>query len=423
MSTPKSLVCPYCFKSMTPREIEFRCTNESDNCIKHVDPNLSEFLRKKTEPMGRTFRPVSTDSKGRVVEFAECPDCRTTTTAKICPHCHNDLPRTFGECETFIISVVGVKESGKSHFISVLIDSLVNTLGPNMDCDVQPINDATLERYRQNFYDPVFKHKETIHATRSAQTDIQVKMPLVYTMTFLKPKTFLNTTPILNLIFGKEPKPRKIVTLALYDAAGEDLNSQSVMQREYKYLFNSAGIILLADPLQFAKVRENYPEELLPNENTNIMDLVSRLTNMIRETKHITMQKKIDTPIAVTISKSDAITSFLSPSSVILHTAAANESDLDESIRHSIHDEVVTLLEDWTSRALPLHFTANYKTVSYFASSAIGTNPHGREDIADIRPHRIGDPLLWLMEKNKIITPNSGMNKVKKLTKEHIKRT
>lgn len=401
----QSLICPYCFSSFAPQEIEFRCTNE-DGCPVHEDQVLAKFLRTRTELKGKTFRPAGAEKQRRIMETVACPSCQTRTSNKICPHCHNDLPRFFGESETVMISVVGVKESGKSHFLSVLIDRLMNKIGPNLNCNVQAINDAILERYRQNFYDPVFKRKETIHATRSTQSDIQVKMPLVYTLTFMRKPTFLNTTPGLNLVFGSEPKPRKIVMLAFYDAAGEDLNSQNVMKREYKYLYNSSGIILLVDPLQFAKVRELYPDEQLPNVNPDIMDLVTRLTNLIRDTQQVSTKTRIKTPVAVTLSKSDMITTFLSPSSILLHAAGGEETGLDEAIRKSISDEVTALLADWTSRALPLHFAANFRKVSYFAASAIGTNPHGRPDIADIRPHRVDDPLLWLLAMNKVIPMN-----------------
>lgn len=60
----------------------------------------------------------------------------------------------------------------------------MNEIGSAFNCSLSAVNDATINRYRNDFYNPVFKRNELIRVTRSAKTDSSVKQPLIYNLTF-----------------------------------------------------------------------------------------------------------------------------------------------------------------------------------------------------------------------------------------------
>ena len=60
------------------------------------------------------------------------------------------------------------------------------------------------------------------------------------------------------------------------------------------------------------------------------------------------------------------------------------------------------LLTEWDASALDRHLQQNYENYRYFAVSALGAQPdYSRSQVAagGVRPHRVQDPVLWLMSK------------------------
>jgi hypothetical protein len=63
------------------------------------------------------------------------------------------------------------------------------------------------------------------------------------------------------------------------------------------------------------------------------------------------------------------------------------------------------MLSDWGGWDFPQQLSLNYKKYAYFGLSALGKTPKG-QSIDVIRPHRIEDPLLWLLSFHNIIPRN-----------------
>ena len=63
------------------------------------------------------------------------------------------------------------------------------------------------------------------------------------------------------------------------------------------------------------------------------------------------------------------------------------------------------MLQIWNAGAFTSQLETNYTTYSYFTVSALGLNNNPTENgkIQRPRPHRIEDPLLWLLYKNGVI--------------------
>ena len=176
----------------------------------------------------------------------------------------------------------------------------------------------------------------------------------------------------------------------------------------YNRLFsNASGILLIIDPLSFMKALDKV--ELKTGLDRSIVgncdDILSVFTEGIRKAINSERYKKIEIPIAVVLSKYDIFDSLVPEDYIVkLPSPHCKLSGFDDNDRRTVNDEIASLLDSWGARSFTSQLENNYKTYSYFAVSALGldNNPSSRRfDIP--HPHRIEDPILWLMKENGII--------------------
>ncbi|WP_222429928.1 hypothetical protein [Paenibacillus cremeus] len=325
-----------------------------------------------------------------------CPTCHKETSRRICPECSAELPYTWGQQKEHVISIIGAKESGKSHYIAVLLDKIMKQMSLNFKCSLQALNDETIHRYREDFYNPIYKRKETLNVTLSGRTNDMVKKPLLYNLSF----------------YGKDFWGRKkissVITLAFFDTAGEDLNNEDTMSTVNKYIYNSSGIILLLDPLQFTDVREYLKRgSSIPQQNTDPYEILTRTINIIHKGQDIPAQKLIDIPLAVTLSKLDALNNadiMFDESSVVKHPSPhIAKGSLQEKEFPLIYQEIRTFLTNFGGSNFVSLAESKFQKHSFFGISALGKSPQGTNKIDVVNPHRVEDPFLWLLSKNKIL--------------------
>jgi hypothetical protein len=310
---------------------------------------------------------------------------------RICPACHSELPYTIGDYKDLIIAVIGGKEAGKSHYISVLIQQIMNEVGQSFDSSLQPLDDDTIRRYSEDFYKPIYLKHETIGVTVSGRANAAVKVPLIYTLSFMGKGIF------------RQKKIRDVATIVFFDTAGEDLNAEKTMITENKYIYNSSGIIILLDPLQLPNVRSQLPSNTpLPQENTELTDIISRTAKLIRNAKKMKPKQFIDIPVALAFSKMDAVKPLLGPDSS-LNYPGEHLHRFDMGDFEAINSEMETLVSKWSGDKLPQQLRLNFKNYAFFGLSALGCNPHGTQKIPKVRPLRVEDPFLWLLWQHKLI--------------------
>ena len=107
---------------------------------------LTPLIAAEGEPVGKALEPG-----GAFVRSVRCPSCKHQTTKRLCPHCHMELPHTTGDLRNYIFALIGAKDSGKSHYLAVLITQIRKHLGPDLDLLLEPINDYTIRRFREQF--------------------------------------------------------------------------------------------------------------------------------------------------------------------------------------------------------------------------------------------------------------------------------
>lgn len=378
-------VCPFCFDPFRLKNTPFRCSSPPSQCAPATD-RVYEEKWKVRAPLGKVL-----ESTGTLTGKQRCSDCKQVTLKRLCPNCHSDLPRTMGKYENLIISVIGAKAAGKSHYIAMLVSQILNHVGPNMNLLLEPLSDHTIRRYREDFHDPIFKRKHALEATRSALTDTNVKFPLVYSLA-RSGKGFLGRSRI-----------RKVVTLAFFDTAGEDLNDQDVMSTVNKYIYWSDGIILLLDPLQLDTVRDRLQATCpLPAQNTEADEIVQRTINLILAGRKLPQGAIIDIPLAVAFSKFDAVLPLVDQQ-FQLRAQADHSGDFDMADFNAINAEMQALVSQWNGQPLIHQVTKRFKKYAFFGLTSLGCSPNADNTIPRVMPRRVEDPFLWLLYQHKLI--------------------
>ncbi|MDR1165048.1 MAG: hypothetical protein LBO66_04090 [Deltaproteobacteria bacterium] len=385
----KKILCPFCFNVVYLNQTPFRCVSHAKLCAPVPDQVLIDIWN-DNRPTGQViFRK---DAKFNI-NSTVCPKCNQITTNRLCPYCHSSLPYAIGDFNNYIFSLVGAKESGKSHYLSTLIKTLKEGVSENLNFNFSASNDETVKRYNDDFFKPIFREKQTIAPTASVLA--QKNQPLVYNL-LLNGKT----------IFGGE-KIKKGASLVFFDTAGEDLNDSNIMATLNKYIYLSDGIIFLIDPLQITDVRnkllaKHVDPSILPNQNTPTIDVIEKITNLIQRGRLLRSTSKISIPIAVAFTKFDALSPLIDNQFQITKKPK-HLHGFDITDFNSINSEMIGLLKNWNCHDILNHITVRYKYYGFFGLSALGNSPILNKIVNAIKPHRVEDPILWLMHKNRLI--------------------
>ena len=133
-------------------------------------------------------------------------------------------------------------------------------------------------------------------------------------------------------------------------------------------------------------------------------DIIVRVARLIRTYRMIRQQDKIDLPVAITFSKLDAIKEILPTNLTILEESPhVKEGKYIKEDMLRIQEEIHGLLYEWKEEELLSQLNMNYKTYALFAVSALGNTPDELGHIMYPIPHRIEDPLLWILYNLRII--------------------
>ncbi len=403
--------CPYCFTEHDFSEVEFRCVNNFCEA-KEQDEQYAKYLGMKKESMPMTnaaFKSTANLPKlfrsHYMPMWENCPHCGTKSSVRICPNCHNELPEGLQDNEDMIIAIVGSRDTGKTHFISVLINELQKRICPTVfNGTFNPMNDAVYHHYRDNFYNKVYVDKELMDLTKTGNQrgESVVRKPLIYEM-----------------MIPLDEKGRRVrkFTFVFYDTAGEDLKNESVMKTVNRYICKASGIIFLLDPLQIMELRLNMDEDAIRSSSSIRADeiepqemVLQRIANMIREEKGMKKTQKINVPTAIAFSKFDVLKTLFPKGSIVLEPSSyLREGELDKTEWFTVNSEIEAMLKECGAAGFAKNVELMFKKFTYCTVSALGQQPvvaksGGPKKLASIpRPHRVEDPFLWLLKENGVI--------------------
>lgn len=393
--------CPYCFEQFHLSQAPRRLTRPGS--ATEPDEQVGRYLAVPPPDLGKVVHPDRDRAWQRLlarVVVEEDGDSR-----KICPHCHMFLPTKTanGELTSEVIAIIGARSSGKSNYLGVLLNLLerryMNEVGFVMfDQDsfslqeMKPISSRKLyrERYYARLYDPA--QPRAIDQTRSARQNPDLRIPLIYRLQFPKQPRHYLTRPLGSVC---------AMDLALFDAAGEDMDDQALLSQFYRFILRATGIIFLLDPFQYPGIRQRVPAELrqrLPRIDTDPSEIVARVINLFEERGGVRSGQKIAVPVAFALSKSDMLRPMLHAGSGVLKDSVHRGGfDLEDCQR--VSNEVMECVKRWDSPQLVDLARGHFARFCFFAVSALGGLPDEQFRLRSLSPLRVADPLLWLLHE------------------------
>lgn len=377
--------CPFCFSKIDSSNLAYQCTERGEvACIKLVNAQSTQLT-------GRALLtgPTFTASPGRT---ALCPQCGGEAKRRACPRCHSSLPIDFADSSSPLIGLAGSKGSGKTVLLTVLVKQLREVTARRFSAEIRIAADNPDGHLDLNDY----------YASREVPLFKQGLLPL-------------STAPLAQRRYaapvvlrwrqetgGRTGGSLRSSILSLIDSAGEDMGTMTSIDT-LGYLSACESLIVTIDPftLPGARAQINLPPEARTVDDEATIDALGNVTTFLHNAHKITRNRKIKTPVAIVFTKMDAFYPALDAGNPITSPTPATAA-YDESDGQIVHENMRALLREWGGDLLDRLLRANYEEYRYFAVSALGAEPdytHGQLVPGGVRPHRIEDPLLWLLSK------------------------
>ena len=372
-------ICPHCMRRLKLKNLRFFCVPDEDH--RH-EVSLSFVDRFKNRlPVCR--KPF-------------CSDNGLTIREASCRYCGEIIPPQFLFHDKFLsFCAVGVAGAGKSSYLTTLIHELKYSGLPWV---LQAMDVETTQRAQSNEQN-VYEERHCLKGTEAG----------------VSPK------PQLWTILDNSVKSDKIPTYALtiYDGAGEDcehIDYTPLDSKISRYISGARMLLIMFDPLLLASVRGEIPFETLnasmaterqTSAPANMVSMVNSLANYIRRNSNIPPGKRIDSRAAVVITKLDAlhemINGFSSGSTILKESPHVSNRAFVESDSKMVDLEI----RDWLTRQGETAFLgaidANFQSVRVFGVSSFGRPPDLHQRLAKVHPHRVLDPLMWMLAGEGVI--------------------
>lgn len=368
MKNMAKFTCPFCIREYDKSKVLYVC------------PDCGE-----TTTPGRFERePIKCKGSG----------CGGLATIRKCPSCGQAIPKMALETPNLPFSIVGVSNSGKTNYITVMLHELGKSSGLRLALGHQ--TKETLDHQNENYHRIYEEH------TRPESTQSGENMPQIWFIKNLQKKR------------GSEVPT---YTFTIFDGAGEDHeNNLDPSSTVCRYINASKAIILAIDPLVLSKIRRGgmVDHDVMVNslggyegETKNAEDVINSVASYIKAARGIKATKVLDIPVAVVLTKFDTILNHkaFGPQALIRNKSltvrngrvdTTEISQVDEEIRNWLYE----IGEGAFIDALDSHFKEYY----FFGVSSYGNPPKNAYTLSDeIAPHRVLDPILWLFKKAKFI--------------------
>lgn len=360
----KSFICPYCLQKHTEADCFYRCT--ASTCRFNVP--LDEYHRIPIKSLAICQKKC--DQRF----LAICPDPETQG-SKVIPSRAMD--------QAMSLALLGERNSGKSNYIAVLVNEIKKKMSYTFNCSLMPCDDTTDARYKQFFYDPLFKGFRPLDSTSSGRQD-----PLLFTMDFYRH----------GLMGGRRIDS---LLLPLYDTAGENMASEEKITKNVNYIKNAGGIILLLDPFEIEEIAEQLRANGIESPRTAVSmeEILNRIQILLQGND---TQKVIETPIAIVLTKLDLLndyTSLVPPDSILRaesgHLAKECFSQKEFDAVNTAVKELLQSSQDSVSNLFQK--LKAFKNAGFFAVSSFGCDPMVGDLRKNLKPQRVLDPILWLL--------------------------
>src|SRR5947207_1719448 len=386
------ITCPFCFEKFNPQNVHFRCINPL--CSGTAED--TKYANARAIPARRDghvfgIEKASNAKTSGTARSADCPVCYKASDTRLCPECHFELSHDIGQIPQRVIAVVGGALTGKSHYIAAVISALRNEVGEKLKLAVRLLGDESQVRWEQDFYRPLFERKIKLSVTQPGLVDARVKVPLA-----------LRFTSYGGLV-------KQIFNVSIFDSSGEDMTrTRTLTAQAGGSLAHADGVIFMIDPLQLDTVCQQlnitpprsdpqaHPERILER----LIELFER-RHGFHPLSRFGVGNKIDVPIAIALSKIDALSSLIDPCSP-LNIAGEHHSALNLTDAQSVSTEVSRYLRKWIGTNFCNNIETSFSNFQYFGVSSLGHQPDAQHPVVT-NPLRVEDPFLWLLYKTNLV--------------------
>lgn len=388
----KSAPCPYCYAMIDPSKPSYRCSGIPAPGLNQCQPREDDrrvTLLDDARPVRQSFTPGGDKSAdGRPL----CPDCKGPTGTRVCVNCHSVLPTDFTATSP-LFGMIGVRGSGKTVMLTVLCKELQTSVARRFDAVIDAVGDSpllkVLETKRQEFDSGSASLPGQTATAKAATRD-----PAVFSLE-LSAKNAIGITRPVATVFS------------FLDTAGESLGTAD-STRDVHYLAATSGVVLLLNPFAFeANKTKGVQRGVNPEDlETQPRTVLRNITEVLRESEHLKPTKKIKKPIAVVLAMIDAFFDEVGPDSP-MRRPSPHEPWFDEPESEEVHEYVAGLIAKWGGDDILRHLDQNYENYRFFVSSALGSEPDYRMRTTSsrgIQPHRVAEPLLWMMAQRGLVT-------------------
>lgn len=306
-----------------------------------------------------------------------------------CPVCKKLVHKIIGK--NYIISIVGSRDSGKSHYIGVLLHEFMNSIAEGMNWRVIP------EENTRRLYDVNFSK---IYSTKQVLSLTEKNIDGYY-------------EPYIFYVFDGKGKN---FTVTFFDTAGEDFESDDLLENSAKHAFHACGIIFLIDPLKIEKIESMLNEDIIKHSSSVSSSrafkndvILSILSIGFRNHYHIKEKHKINIPMAILIPKIDVIFSdFPDHYALRFKSSHLRNNGFFSGENKRVNVEVkkwLSMIHDSEVDSFLSQLDINYNNFSFFGASSLGINnsPDKNGIFSLPVPHRIEDPFLWILKENGVI--------------------
>ena len=294
--------CPICWKTFSQGEVMNIASHEDLLGDSLLGGHAKQrFVAKRFNELGQAL-----DERGVVsVELA-------------CPHCRGRLPTSFLSQDHLILSVVGAPSSGKSYYLSTLLQILPEELIRYSNCVLQdgdPSGNVQLNEMKNRLFSATTSEDAFI-----SKTDFE---GLMYEQLPRNGKTVALPRPFVYHLRHSQDVSKR-AALVFYDNAGEHFKPTVNLDDSpgALHVAASAALFFLYDPTANRAFRQQLRRKRDPQLRSQATDeqdtILAEMGIRVKKLKAKDSHEKIDTPLAIMAGKCDVWKSLLPPDSLCI---------------------------------------------------------------------------------------------------------